>query len=201
MAAGLERLIALTPSGDVVDPWDVPSGWRPHGRAWATWRVRCGDAPHVDVAVRGTADDASVRLGGAEPVAAAARLEGERLVVTVGGDVRHYLVARDGDVRWFGHDGEAWALVEQEQLSADRSRASGGAGPVRSPMPGAVIAVGASVGDQVVTGQPLVTVEAMKMEHTLTAPVDGTLVELHVRVGQQVRMDEVVAVVAEEERS
>jgi len=62
-------------------------------------------------------------------------------------------------------------------------------------MPGVVIAVAAVAGDQVRAGQPLVTVEAMKMEHTLAAPVDGTVTEVRVRVGQQVRMDEVLAVV------
>lgn len=47
-------------------------------------------------------------------------------------------------------------------------------------MPGAVVRVGAAVGDTVTAGQPLVWLEAMKMEHTLTAPGDGVLAELTV---------------------
>jgi acetyl-CoA/propionyl-CoA carboxylase biotin carboxyl carrier protein len=59
-------------------------------------------------------------------------------------------------------------------------------------MPGSVIAVHAVQGAEVRKGQPLVVVEAMKMEHTLTAPVDGTVSEILVRVGQQVAVDELL---------
>jgi acetyl-CoA/propionyl-CoA carboxylase biotin carboxyl carrier protein len=47
----------------------------------------------------------------------------------------------------------------------------------------------------VTKGQPLVVVEAMKMEHTLTAPLDGTVGDMAVRVGQQVKVDELLATV------
>jgi acetyl-CoA/propionyl-CoA carboxylase biotin carboxyl carrier protein len=47
----------------------------------------------------------------------------------------------------------------------------------------------------VTKGQPLLVVEAMKMEHTLSAPLDGTVGELLVRVGQQVKVDELLATV------
>ena len=53
-------------------------------------------------------------------------------------------------------------------------------------MPGSVLRIGAAVGDTVTAGQPLVWLEAMKMEHTVTAPSDGVLVELNVESGQQV---------------
>jgi pyruvate carboxylase subunit A/propionyl-CoA carboxylase alpha chain len=60
-------------------------------------------------------------------------------------------------------------------------------------MPGAVVRVGAAVGDTVSAGQPLVWLEAMKMEHTVTAPTDGVLAELHVAAGQQVEVGAVLA--------
>ncbi len=47
-------------------------------------------------------------------------------------------------------------------------------------MPGAVVRVGAAVGDAVAAGQPLIWLEAMKMEHTIAAPSDGVLAELNV---------------------
>jgi acetyl-CoA/propionyl-CoA carboxylase biotin carboxyl carrier protein len=196
-AAGLERLLALTPAGPVVDPWDVPSGWRPGERAWAGWRIRAVGAAGVDVSVRGTPTGAQVRVGGDGPVRAASiRADGDDLLVTLDGDARRYVVARDGDVLWLGHDGASWALSEEERLAAERSDLAGAGGPVRSPMPGTVIAVAVAAGDAVEAGAPLVTIEAMKMEHTLTAAVAGTVTDLPVRVGQQVAMDEVVAVVS-----
>ena len=60
-------------------------------------------------------------------------------------------------------------------------------------MPGSVIRLGAAVGDRVVAGQPLVWLEAMKMEHTITAPTDGVLHQLDVTVGQQVEVGAVLA--------
>ena len=62
-------------------------------------------------------------------------------------------------------------------------------------MPGTVTVVQVSVGDEVSAGTPLLVVEAMKMEHVLTAPVAGTVAELEVTAGQTVALDERVAVV------
>jgi 3-methylcrotonyl-CoA carboxylase alpha subunit len=67
--------------------------------------------------------------------------------------------------------------------------AAGGAtsdGALISPMPGKIIAVEVRQGDQVVKGQKLVTLEAMKMEHSLTAPFDGVVAELDAAEGGQV---------------
>jgi pyruvate carboxylase subunit A/propionyl-CoA carboxylase alpha chain len=60
-------------------------------------------------------------------------------------------------------------------------------------MPGSVLRVGAAVGERVVAGQPLIWLEAMKMEHTITAPGDGVLVELNVEPGRQVEVGTVLA--------
>ena len=60
-------------------------------------------------------------------------------------------------------------------------------------MPGNVIRLGADVGDAVTAGQPLIWLEAMKMEHTITAPSDGVLAELNVNTGQQVEVGAVLA--------
>jgi propionyl-CoA carboxylase alpha chain len=66
-------------------------------------------------------------------------------------------------------------------------------GSLVAPMPGNVIRLGAAVGDTVTTGQPLIWLEAMKMEHTITAPADGVLAELNVDTGQQVEVGAVLA--------
>ena len=59
-------------------------------------------------------------------------------------------------------------------------------GAILSPMPGRIIAVEVAAGDTVAKGQKLVTLEAMKMEHSLTAPFDGTIAELDAETGGQV---------------
>jgi propionyl-CoA carboxylase alpha chain len=66
-------------------------------------------------------------------------------------------------------------------------------GSLLAPMPGNVIRLGAAVGDTVTAGQPLIWLEAMKMEHTISAPVDGVLTELNVNTGQQVEVGAVLA--------
>ena len=76
------------------------------------------------------------------------------------------------------------------KISLNSERGSGGVAPssgtILSPMPGRIIAVDVAAGDAVVKGQKLVTLEAMKMEHSLTAPFDGTVAELHAEAGGQV---------------
>ncbi len=63
---------------------------------------------------------------------------------------------------------------------------SAATGSIISPMPGRIIAVEVATGQSVTKGQKLVTLEAMKMEHSLTAPFDGTVVELNAQAGGQV---------------
>jgi acetyl-CoA/propionyl-CoA carboxylase biotin carboxyl carrier protein len=83
------------------------------------------------------------------------------------------------------------------ELLASIVRAEGPVSPeLRSPMPGTVVAVPVGDGDRVAAGDTVVTVEAMKMESPLTAPVDG-IVRISVRVGDLVRRDQVVAVIEE----
>ncbi|HSS23259.1 MAG TPA: biotin carboxylase N-terminal domain-containing protein [Mycobacterium sp.] len=66
-------------------------------------------------------------------------------------------------------------------------------GSLVAPMPGNVIRLGAQVGDTVTAGQPLIWLEAMKMEHTIAAPTDGVLTQLNVNTGQQVEVGAVLA--------
>jgi len=70
-------------------------------------------------------------------------------------------------------------------------------GAILSPMPGKIIAVEVTQGQQVAKGQKLLTLEAMKMEHTLTAPFDGTVVELTAVPGAQVQVEALLARIAE----
>ncbi|HJP70680.1 MAG TPA: biotin carboxylase N-terminal domain-containing protein [Candidatus Limnocylindria bacterium] len=72
----------------------------------------------------------------------------------------------------------------------------GGASVLAAPMPGRVIAVRAAQGDRVSANQPLVVLEAMKMEHAVVAPNDGSVARITVSVGQQVQRGDVLAEVS-----
>jgi acetyl/propionyl-CoA carboxylase alpha subunit len=66
-------------------------------------------------------------------------------------------------------------------------------GSLRAPMPGKIVATSVKAGDAVTKGQPVVVLEAMKMEHALVAPFDGVVGEVGVSVGDQVAADAVLA--------
>ncbi|MEU4696288.1 biotin carboxylase N-terminal domain-containing protein [Nonomuraea dietziae] len=194
------------------DPWEIADGWRVGEPAWTTWRLESREGIH-EVGVRGLpASGAEVRLPAspsdgsgavgaqaapAQIVGARAVAEGGELAVTLGGRAFRFTAAREGETLWLGREGQAWALTRHRIGDpGDRAGAAGaGDGVVRSPMPGTVLLVKVSQGDQVSEGQPLVIVEAMKMEHTVTAPMAGVISELPVKAGQSVDMDAVLAVV------
>jgi propionyl-CoA carboxylase alpha chain len=71
-------------------------------------------------------------------------------------------------------------------------------GTLLAPMPGTVIRVAAAVGDTVTEGQPLLWLEAMKMEHRINAPAGGVVAELNVAAGDQVEVGRTLAVIKEE---
>ena len=193
VAYALQRLLELETDSD--DPWDALVGWRPSGAAETHWTVAGHDGERLRIAATGSARDAAVRVGDAEPVPARAERTSEGLLVTSGGRTTAVLAAADGATTWLHLDGATWAVTEQPPLRRGADAASHD-GDIRSPMPGAVLAVGAQEGDEVEEGQVLLVVEAMKMEHALTAPFPGRLDELSVRVGDQVVVDQLLAVVA-----
>ncbi|WP_303629948.1 ATP-binding protein [Actinomadura madurae] len=190
-AAALERMLALE-SGD--DPWDVPDGWRPGAHAWAPWIITPSGGAPVEVRVQGRAASARVAVGGDPPVDASLT---RPFTLTYGGRTTSFEAAHDGRTLWLGRDGHAWALSEHVRAEGGTAAGAAGDGVLRSPMPGTVLAVKAAEGDHVDAGQPLVVVEAMKMEHTVTAPLAGVVAKLPVRAGAQVALDAVLAVIEE----
>ncbi|OBA58181.1 acetyl/propionyl/methylcrotonyl-CoA carboxylase subunit alpha [Gordonia sp. 852002-10350_SCH5691597] len=71
-------------------------------------------------------------------------------------------------------------------------------GSLLAPMPGSVIRVAVSEGDRVTAGQPLIWLEAMKMEHTVAAPADGVVSTLAVEAGRQLAVGDVLAIITDE---
>ncbi|KUH95167.1 acetyl/propionyl-CoA carboxylase subuit alpha [Mycolicibacterium acapulense] len=114
-----------------------------------------------------------------------------RIVLTVAGVDRPFEVARYGqDVFVDSPSGPVHLTAKPRFGDPDDAVAHGS---LLAPMPGSVLRVGAAAGDTVTAGQPLVWLEAMKMEHTVTAPSDGVLAELNVEPGQQVDVGFVIA--------
>ena len=72
-------------------------------------------------------------------------------------------------------------------------------GAILAPMPGRIIAVAVAKGERVAKGQKLVTLEAMKMEHSLVAPFDGVVAELAASEGGQVSEGTLLVLVEREE--
>ncbi|WP_019814137.1 acetyl-CoA carboxylase biotin carboxylase subunit [Saccharomonospora saliphila] len=199
VAAALDRLLGLWPTDAVVDPWEVPSGWRLGGSAGVAFLLRAEQTEAL-VHVEGPPDAARVTVGDGEPVDASAARDGDgALVVRQTGLYRRYHRAAEPDgTLWLARDGRVVAVRERPNLLASHAE-SVDSGPVTSPMPGTVLVVKAEPGQRVAAGAPLLVVEAMKMEHTVTAPVDGVVRELTVRAGQQVGLDEPLALVTPEE--
>jgi len=90
--------------------------------------------------------------------------------------------------------GDAWAVAVVSH-SGQSSGSPASDGTLRAPMPGKIVATPAKPGDSVTKGQPVVVLEAMKMEHALVAPFDGVVGEIGVSVGDQVAADTVLATV------
>lgn len=93
--------------------------------------------------------------------------------------------------------GQAWLLAPWRRDGVHG--AATGSGAIVAPMPGKVISVEVNEGQSVIKGQKLLTLEAMKMEHTLNAPFDGVVVQLNVSAGQQVQVDALLAKIEEAE--
>jgi 3-methylcrotonyl-CoA carboxylase alpha subunit len=95
---------------------------------------------------------------------------------------------------WPAHVGDAMIVFENGdayEFTLDTGEAPGGElaasdGAILSPMPGKIVSVAAKAGATLKKGDPILVLEAMKMEHTLTAPFDGKVAELKARVGEQV---------------
>ncbi|WP_344127084.1 acetyl/propionyl/methylcrotonyl-CoA carboxylase subunit alpha [Saccharopolyspora halophila] len=192
VAAALERLIAAQPTGAVVDPWEIPNGWRLGEAAWSSWRFAAPDGER-EVLLRGTPQEAEVAVESGTHRATASK-DGDELTVTYRGRARRYRCAHVGGTTWLAAAGHTWDLAEKKLLTERTGSGGASDGVVTSPMPGTVLAADVAQGQRVAAGQKLFVVEAMKMEHTITAPLDGVVTEVHATKGQSVGLDQSLAV-------
>ncbi len=166
------------------DPWSAPDGWRLNGTLERVLLFRQGVHRH-EVRVAYAADGWHAQAGDARIVLTRVALHGTRLTGLAAGQAFSVGAVRAGEtVHLFGPDGHV-ALVHVDVLEHAGDHAEEG-GSLVAPMPGKVIALLVEKGAKVKKGQPLVVMEAMKMEHTISAPGAGQVVELPYAVGEQV---------------
>jgi acetyl-CoA/propionyl-CoA carboxylase biotin carboxyl carrier protein len=182
----------------VGDLWGVPSGWRVGERAPTTFRLHAGE--RIDhVYLTGTPSAATALVEDGEAHSLSASLDGDQLTVTLDGLRTEYLVAATDHQIWLSGGGRTAMVEEMREAPVRPDDEHSGDAELTSPMPGSVVAVGVQDGQRVDAGTVVVSVEAMKMEHALSAPVDGT-VELLVAVGDQVKVGQPLArIIAKEE--
>lgn len=171
----------------------APSGWRnlASGYQSRTYRDAAGD----DVPVRYRFTRTGVELPEADGVSLVSAAP-DRVALSIGGVERAFDVARYGDQVFVDSPLGPVQLAAVPRFPDPADAVAHGS--LLAPMPGSVIRVGAAVGDAVTAGQPLIWLEAMKMEHTIAAPEDGVLAELNVAAGQQVEVGAVLARVESE---
>ena len=187
----------MTSQPDAPGPWGTGDGWRVGGNVPASIHLEVDGQTHT-VTVSRDAEGRTFGIDG-EPVRVKTLADGS---ASVNGTRRRVAVAVAADgTAWLstaGWSGAARRLRRQERLQrrlASLERDAGAASPeVRSPMPGTVIAVAVVDLELVEAGQPLLSIEAMKMEHQLTAPVSG-VVRLSLKAGDLVKAAQIVATV------
>ncbi|MFD7985802.1 biotin carboxylase N-terminal domain-containing protein [Kitasatospora indigofera] len=201
-----EHAAALLPAGPKSDPLRalaaaladaaarrtaLPSGWRNLPSQPQSKRYRAPD---------GTEHEVRYRLGRrgeldaeGHPGSTLVSATAERVVLAVDGLRRGFDVARYGDLVHVDEPAGSTAFTALDRFPAPAVHTDPGA--LLAPMPGIVVRVAAAPGDTVTAGQPLLWLEAMKMEHRVTAPADGVLTELHAAPGRQVELGALLAVV------
>ena len=219
LARHLDLAAPVSPEG-WTDPFSLPSGWRLGGSpAWTTHRFRAPGQDPVSVSIRpvtpsnaaeatdnpsDSSPDLLVRLDDGPVHRARAVRSGPRLHLTVDGlqttfahatDNASGTAAASGPVTWLGIDGDAWVLYPYDPADARAGNAAAHHGALTAPMPGTVTVVKTTAGESVRRGQPLLVLEAMKMEHVIAAPHDGVVSELRAVAGATVAMEELLVVV------
>ena len=193
VAAHLEslRLPATT------TPWGVRDGWRSRQHRPLTTHFESGEA-QIETSLLPTAQGSNVTVSGEQ--FHVQTLDSGFEINGVRASIQHAFAA-DGTL-WLNDQGWNAAvrkLTREEVLErqlASIAKESGSYSPdVLSPMPGTVISVQVSDGQQVMTGQVLAIVEAMKMEHQLLAPADGIVRIQGLTAGDLVKAKQVIATV------
>jgi 3-methylcrotonyl-CoA carboxylase alpha subunit len=166
------------------DPFSRRDGWRSHGVAARRFEFEFG-GEHAGATLTYLHDGALALTVGNVSGALAFSHSGERLDVQFAGERFTCAVHASGETDHVFTDKGAAAIVSLDLLAHAGEGAVEG-GRLTAPMPGKVVAFTVKAGDKVSKGQPLAVMEAMKMEHTISAPADGIVQEVLYAPGDQV---------------
>jgi propionyl-CoA carboxylase alpha chain len=179
----------------------IPSGWR-NVPSQPQRKIYSGPSGEIEVGYRFTRDGLraegypDVRLIHADPRPsgdlARARHSCE-ITLEAGGVRRVFDVVTVGDTVFVDSELGSVTLQARPRLPDPEGQVTPGS--LLAPMPGTVVRISAEPGTAVTEGQPLLVLEAMKMEHSIAAPASGVLTELNVREGQQVVSGTVLAII------
>ena len=179
-AATLLRQAATTPGS----PWNATDGWRLGSRAQRDLSFRSGEVEKI-VQVRFLPAGWQLEFDGQVSNAAGKFDTDSKLSLVLDSGRCNATVFRSGDSEHVFLNGRHHVLTQVDSLTRTAAASAGPAG-LRSPMPGRVIELIASVGAVVAKGAPLLVLEAMKIEHTIMAPGAGTVRAFRVAAGEQV---------------
>ena len=188
-AAGVvARALADEAELEGADPWSRLDGWRLHGGARRHFDIEHAGVVHAVALARPHRPSAQARSElqiGVQRWAISSRALGGGQYDTTLGERRLRLAVYAQGERVAVFAPEASAVLRQIDAIAHAGEGAAEGGSLTAPMPGKVIAFLAQVGDAVIQGQALAVMEAMKMEHTLTAPRDGRISEISATAGMQ----------------
>jgi 3-methylcrotonyl-CoA carboxylase alpha subunit len=179
-----EAKLAAKSSGDPWSPWHARDGWRMNLSAARMIGFKDGDSL-IEAHVRYQDDRWQITINGETTLARGKKLEGDRFAVEL--DDRRLMasvVAVDSKRSIF-LNGATFTLLRDDPLHLVEAGGAQGGG-LTAPMPGKVVALLAQPGQKVEKGTPLLILEAMKMEHTITAPATGTVKAFCYAAGEQV---------------
>ncbi len=181
--------------GDPHSPWGALDGWRVGARASET--VRFGGDESFEIGITHGEETVTLEIGGTRIEARGDLSEYGIVTAVLDGKRSQAGVLALKDRIVILHRGHAFEVTPHDPLAGAGAEAEGAA-TIAAPMPGKIISVHAAKGDQVKRGQPLVVLEAMKMEHTLSATRDAEVETIAVSPGDQVEEGAVVVTFASE---
>ena len=184
-AAMAHGLAVEPPRGNAwLDPWSHTDGWLIQGQSLRKFDYVCGQETGAAVLTRSSHGPTQLQIGG-QAHALAWQVQGEAVQLQWGEQrLRAQVYAVKDQLHVFADVGSA--SVHFVNPLAHAAQGSAVSGNLSAPMPGKLLSFAVKVGDTVKAGQALAVMEAMKMEHTVAAPADGTVAELLYAPGDQV---------------